>query len=59
MAGKKKTVTPKDCDRWDTPAGAIKDTGKPTAAQKKLADKINAERAKAAATKKTSAKKKK
>ena len=36
----------KGCDRWDTIPGITKTTSKPTAAQKKLAAEINAQRAK-------------
>ena len=48
MATKKKSLSPAECDRWDTIPGTTKTVSKPTAAQKKLAAEINAERAKAA-----------
>lgn len=56
MATNKKKITPADCDRWDTIPGILKMTNKPTAAQRKLAAEINAQRE--AAAKKSSGKKK-
>lgn len=42
----KKTISPADCDRWDTPPGVIKETGpKNTPAQQKLVNQINTQRA--------------
>ena len=46
MATKKKALSPAECDRWDTIPDTTKTVSKPTAAQKKLAAEINAERAK-------------
>lgn len=57
MATKKQKVdklgnTMEDYDRWGTPKGVQKTTSKPTAAQKKLAARVNAERAATAKAKK-------
>jgi hypothetical protein len=49
---KNSNLSPKDCDRWDTIPVITKTISKPTAAQKKLAAEINAQRAKEAAAKK-------
>lgn len=49
---KNKPTSPAECDRWDYIPGCTKTVSEPTAAQKKLAAKINAQRAKAAKAKK-------
>lgn len=46
MATKKKTLSPADCDRWDTIPDTIKAVDKPTTAKQKAKDETNAMRPK-------------